>query len=73
MKQLLDKYATNLVTSGLVEEDRPLIGGLDADLLWNRKDPATRELKKVFEGLNINSLLFSKPAEPYFSDSPSRI
>jgi len=67
MKQLLEKYAINLVKSGLVEEGKPLIGGLDADLIWNRKDPATKELEKVFENLNINSLLFSKPAEPYFS------
>jgi len=67
MKQILDKYADKLVNSGLSDEGFPLIGGLDAELIWNRKDPHTEELAKVFDKLNINSLLYSKPAEPYYS------
>ena len=63
MQELVDKYAAKLVASGLGEA--PLIGGLDAELVWNRPDPACVELEKVFAGLNINSLLFAQPAEPY--------
>jgi ribulose-5-phosphate 4-epimerase/fuculose-1-phosphate aldolase len=56
-----------LAEAGLVEADAPLICGLDADFAWNRRDPACAELEKVFSGLNINSLLFSLPKEPYKS------
>ncbi len=67
MKRLVDKYAAKLVAAGMAEEGAPLIGGLDAELVWNRPDPDCRELEKVFDGLNINSLLFCEPAEPYRS------
>ncbi|NDV19596.1 rRNA adenine dimethylase [Pseudodesulfovibrio sp. JC047] len=65
MKQLCDMYATKLVTQGLTPPNAPLIGGLDAELVWNRQDPRTDEFAKLFETLSINSLVFSKPAEPY--------
>ena len=67
MKQLVDKYAHKIVAAGLAEAGAPLIGGLDAELVWNRPDPNCAELEKVFAGLNINSLLFSQLAEPYRS------
>ncbi len=65
MKSLIDKYADKLVAAGLVEPGVPLIGGLDAELIWNRDDPVCSVLEEVFAGLNINSLLFAPPAEPY--------
>lgn len=65
MKQLCDKYAAKLVNAGLAEPGAPLIGGLDAELVWNRTSSRRAELERVFHGLNINSLLFSEPAEPY--------
>jgi ribulose-5-phosphate 4-epimerase/fuculose-1-phosphate aldolase len=67
MKELLDKYARKLVAAGLADEGSPLLGGLDVELLWNRPDPACKELEKLFQGLAINSLLFARPAEPYRS------
>jgi ribulose-5-phosphate 4-epimerase/fuculose-1-phosphate aldolase len=67
MRVLLDKYAEKLVRAGLADEDAPLLGGLDVDLVWNRPDPACRELGRLFDGLAINSLLFARPAEPYRS------
>ncbi len=67
MKKLLEKYSTKLVSAGLAETGNPLLGGLDAELEWNREDPAIPVLEEVFSGLNINSLLFSLPAEPYRS------
>ncbi|HOZ48882.1 MAG TPA: class II aldolase/adducin family protein [Candidatus Hydrogenedentes bacterium] len=67
MKQLVDKYAAKIVEAGLAEPGAPLIGGLDADLVWSRDDAACGELEHVFNGLNINSLLLCRPAEPYRS------
>jgi len=65
MKSLCDKYAAKLVAQRLADPGEPLVGGLDATLAWNREDPRTRELAKVFDRLPINSLVFSRPAEPY--------
>ena len=67
MKRLLDKYSAKMVSAGLSETGHPLLGGLDAELEWNREDPAIPVLERVFSGLSINSLLFSLPAEPYRS------
>ncbi|MCJ2165040.1 MULTISPECIES: class II aldolase/adducin family protein [unclassified Pseudodesulfovibrio] len=68
MKKLCDKYAAKLAAQGLTASngpDAPLIGGLDAKLVWNREDQRTKELEKLFDLLSINSLVFSRPAEPY--------
>ena len=65
MKTLCEKYARKLVIQGLADPGEPLIGGLDAELVWNREDPRSAELAKVFDRISINSLVFSKPAEPY--------
>jgi len=67
MERLVRKYADRLVAAGLAEPGAPLVGGLDAELVWNRDDPAQAMLEEVFDGLNINSLLLSRPAEPYRS------
>lgn len=65
MKQLCDKYARKLVAQGICDKDAPLVGGLDAELVWNREDPRCQVLAEVFDKLSINSLVFSRPAEPY--------
>ena len=66
MKDLCEKYAAKLLAQGLASaEDAPLVGGLDADLVWNREDPRTEVLAGLFDRLSINSLVFSRPAEPY--------
>ena len=67
MKKLLEKYSAKMVSAGLAESGNPLLGGLDAELEWNREDSAIPVLEEVFSGLSINSLLFSLPAEPYRS------
>ncbi len=67
MEQLVEKYANKLVGAGLAEPGAPLVGGLDADLAWNRTDPDCGLLEEVFNALSINSLVFSRPAEPYKS------
>lgn len=65
MRLLLDKYALKLVAAGLADPGAPLLGGLDAGLEWNREDPAEAVLEQVVKGMGINSILFSRPAEPY--------
>lgn len=65
MKKLCDKYAGKLVAQGLAAPGTPLVGGLDAQLVWNREDGRCDELAQVFEHMSINSLVFSRPAEPY--------
>jgi ribulose-5-phosphate 4-epimerase/fuculose-1-phosphate aldolase len=65
MKTLCEKYARKLVKQGLTAPGDPIVGGLDAELVWNRQDQRIEELAKIFDELSINSLIFSKPAEPF--------
>lgn len=65
MKRLLDKYAEKLVRQGLAEPGSPLIGGLDAEVEWNRAADEIAVLEGVFDHLSINSLVFARPAEPF--------
>lgn len=65
MRELCDKYARKLVEQGLAEPGKPLVGGLDAALVWNREDPRCDIFEPVFDRLSINSLVFTRPAEPY--------
>ncbi|MDM8536980.1 class II aldolase/adducin family protein [Desulfobacterales bacterium HSG17] len=68
MEQLVKKYADKLIRAKLGSSQgvsQPLVGGIDDILVWNRKADETNILKKVFRGLNINSLIFLRPEEPY--------
>ncbi len=56
-----------MVSAGIAREGEALIGFLDAGLLWNRADPFTARLEPLFERLNVNSVLYCRPAEPYRS------
>ncbi len=70
MEQLVRKYANKLVQAKLGDSQglsQPLIGGMDDALVWNRKADETKVLENVFKGLNINSLIFLRPREPYGS------
>jgi len=67
MKDLMDKYVSKLEQAELAEPGQALLGFLDADLVWNREDSQTKILEGIFERININSLLFSPPREPYGS------
>jgi ribulose-5-phosphate 4-epimerase/fuculose-1-phosphate aldolase len=67
MRNLLLKYESKLEGSGIAEPGTVVMGGLDDTVTWNRSDEACVELEKVFGMLNINSLLFARPAEPYWS------
>lgn len=70
MEQLVNKYSDKLVQAKLGDNlgpSQPLIGGLDDTLVWNRKAAEIPVLENVFKGLNINSLVFLRPKEPYGS------
>jgi ribulose-5-phosphate 4-epimerase/fuculose-1-phosphate aldolase len=65
MEELIEKYSRKLVAAGYSGKGEPLMGARDADLSWNREDPERSVLEEVFGALNIQSLLFCRPAEPY--------
>lgn len=67
MINLIKKYEHKLIEHGLCEQDQILLGGKDAEIIWNRNSDAIPMLKKVFENLNINSILFAMPKEPVLS------
>lgn len=68
MKKLVKKYARKLVRQGLCERGAPLVGGIDAKIVWsNPAHTSRKELNRVIEKTNTNNLIFAKPAEPYFS------
>ena len=68
MDRLVKHYATRLVDAGLASPAHgsgPLVGGLDDELVWNRQGPEIATLERVFADLDINSLVYLRPAEPY--------
>ncbi|MBD3315274.1 MAG: rRNA adenine dimethylase [Chitinivibrionales bacterium] len=67
MEQLTQKYAQKLALQGLTPPKEALIGFLDAELRWNQEDARIETLAPVFDHLNINALLFARPAEPFAS------
>ncbi len=67
MLKLLNKYEEKLVAHGLCSSGAPLVGGINDTVIWNREDPLAEELEKIIGGLNINSLIFARPVEPFFS------
>lgn len=70
MEKLIHTYADKLIRAGLADSGGPhlpLVGGLDDCLAWNRSADEIPTLEKVFDSLDINSLIFLRPVEPYRS------
>ncbi|MCG8617994.1 MAG: class II aldolase/adducin family protein [Desulfobacterales bacterium] len=68
MDALIRKYEEKLIQAGLADAKgpgRPIVGGLDYALSWNRTGPETKKLEPVFTAMAINSLVFFRPAAPY--------
>jgi ribulose-5-phosphate 4-epimerase/fuculose-1-phosphate aldolase len=63
-KQFRD-FEQRLFKSGLVEKGAPVFGFIDAEMTWSRSHVNRVVLETIFENLNINALLFSRPADPY--------
>jgi ribulose-5-phosphate 4-epimerase/fuculose-1-phosphate aldolase len=67
VEKLVRKYEKKLIHHQLVSPEGPLLGGMDVEMFWNREDPlVTPVLEEVAANLNINSILFARPAEPYY-------
>ena len=68
MKKLLTKYLNKLDSQGLASKNNAIFMGLDDRLFVNRTDKKDiSELRKLFELMSINSILFAEPSEPYRS------
>lgn len=67
MERYLNKYAEKLVAQGICDPGSPILAGLDVSLSWNRDGSEREILEQVVKSLNITSLLFARPSEPYFS------
>lgn len=67
MDQYLNKYAEKLVIQGICDPGSPILAGLDVGLRWNREGSEREILERVVKSLNITSLLFARPSEPYYS------
>lgn len=63
----MKKYSNKLVQQGLCDEGSPLFCCIDAEMYWNRQSSYIPLLEKIISPLNINSLLYAVPAEPYVS------
>ena len=68
MKRLIDKYESKIVSQGLADPDDITLIGIDAEFTANRSlSEIHPELFRVFDRMNINTLLYAEPAEPYRS------
>ncbi len=67
MKNLIKKYEKKCISSGLALSKDIFIAGLNTEIIWNQAGSKNRELERVFSQISINSLMFVKPEEPYFS------
>jgi ribulose-5-phosphate 4-epimerase/fuculose-1-phosphate aldolase len=65
MDNLFQPYENQLIAGGLCKPGDALMGFYDASLIWNRRDPLIPLFEKLFAELNINSILFARPAAPY--------
>ena len=65
MGNLAGRYEKKIINQELAVPGDVVLAELDAEIIWNQDNPAIKILLPIFDGLNINSLLFSLPAEPY--------
>jgi ribulose-5-phosphate 4-epimerase/fuculose-1-phosphate aldolase len=68
MKHIIDKYASKITGQGLATKDDIALLGLDAAFTANKPlSGINPELFRVFDRMNITTLLYAEPAEPYRS------
>jgi ribulose-5-phosphate 4-epimerase/fuculose-1-phosphate aldolase len=68
MLRLINKYLDKLEAQGIARAEDAVFMAVDAELASNKPmEGDSLELKRVFEKMNIGSLLFAAPAEPYRS------
>ena len=68
MLRIIDKYLDKLETQGLAKKEDAIFLAVDAELFSNRPmDGDALVLKQVFDLMNISSILFADPSEPFRS------
>jgi ribulose-5-phosphate 4-epimerase/fuculose-1-phosphate aldolase len=68
MEQIFKTYLNKMFRNGLIDDGNVLLGLADATLDWSHPDdPTCQTLAPLFDHLNINTLIFAKPAEPYWT------
>jgi ribulose-5-phosphate 4-epimerase/fuculose-1-phosphate aldolase len=68
MKDIFKTYLNKMANNGLIDSGNAILGLADAALDWSRPDdPACEKLAPLFDHLNINALIFARPAEPYWT------
>ena len=68
MLRIINKYLDKLEMQGLAKKEDAVFLAVDAELFSNRPmDGDVLVLKQVFELMNISSILFAEPSEPYRS------
>ncbi len=68
MLRIIDKYLDKLETQGLAKKDHAIFLAVDAEVFSNKPmDGDALVLKQVFDLMNISSILFAEPSEPYRS------
>lgn len=66
MEAIFKTYLSKMTGNGLIDNGDALLGLADAALEWSHpENPAARILAPLFDQLNINALVFARPAEPY--------
>lgn len=68
MQRLISKYLNKLHMQGLANKEKAILLALDAELYSNKPlKGKSFKLNKIFKELNINSILYAEPYEPYRS------
>ncbi len=71
MRELVERFTEKLIAQGLADGGETLLLALDEEIYANRDSDlryiTLSALKRVFGLMNINSLLFAVPQEPYRS------
>jgi len=65
MIKLLEKYSEKLVRHGLCKDGEPIVGGMNDKIIWNRNTEENHVLEEVMNGMNINSIMYAVPEEPF--------
>lgn len=64
MAGVIERYMGKLLAEGLVEPGQAILAEREDSLRWSGRSPVRPVLEALFERLEINSLLFARPAEP---------
>ncbi len=67
MTELFDMYINRFIRDGLAEPADVLMGSAQQGIQWSQDSPDIAILEPLFDRLNIKSLVWVRPSEPYRS------